>query len=199
MPTRSSVCGSADRLSRRAARSEARLFRLFETCRRVPPFQFNGSLSAYNHPLLPSTYDFVKMPGPAIIAQMPVQADASLKHTARSMRPANPDGSPLYPDYMPFYDPLEKVEDIGLFEHNDPGHRADPAKPNLLRTATKIIDIAPAVGTEIHGVQLSDLDSKGLDELALMAAERGALVFRDQKFIDLGFEKQKEIVSYFGP
>lgn len=141
------------------------------------------------------------MPGPAALpaSQPAYTADASLKHTARSQRPVNSDGTPLYPDYMPFYNPLEKVEEIGPFEHKDPGLLADPAKPNLLRTATKIVDLAPAVGTEIHGVQLSDLDSAGLDELALMAAERGALVFRDQKFIDIGFEKQKEIVSYFGP
>lgn len=135
-------------------------------------------------------------------------------HTARAVRPVNKDGSPLYPDYMrepcPYrpvlapmfmthtahYDPLEKVEDIGEFEHNDPGHRADPAKPNLLMHATKIVDLSPHVGTEIEGVQLSDLTSEGLDELALMAAERGCLVFRDQKFIDVGFERQKEIVRY---
>jgi hypothetical protein len=36
-------------------------------------------------------------------------------------RPKNADGSALYPDYLPFYDPLEKVEDIGEFEHFDPG------------------------------------------------------------------------------
>lgn len=127
------------------------------------------------------------------------RAPKPLDHSARLKRPVNPDGTPLYPAYMPLYDPLEKVDEIGFFEHNDPGHRADPAKPNLLATATRIVDLSPAVGTEIHGVQLSDLDGKGLDELALMAAERGALVFRDQKFIDIGMEEQKRIVSHFGP
>lgn len=38
-------------------------------------------------------------------------------------RAKNADGSALYPDYLPFYDPLEKVEDIGEFEHFDPGKR----------------------------------------------------------------------------
>lgn len=37
-------------------------------------------------------------------------------------RAKNEDGSALYPDYLPFYDPLEKVEDIGEFEHDDPGN-----------------------------------------------------------------------------
>ena len=41
----------------------------------------------------------------------------------------------------------------------------------------------------------SDLSNKGLDELALMVADRGCLVFRDQKFTDLGFEEQKRIAS----
>ncbi|KAH7308438.1 hypothetical protein B0I35DRAFT_491543 [Stachybotrys elegans] len=103
-------------------------------------------------------------------------------------RTKNADGSALYPDYLPFYDPLEKVEDLGEFEHFDPGHRADPQLPNLLATATKI-----------DGVQLSQLSPAGLDELALMAAKRGALVFRNQDFGDIGFERQKEIVRHFGP
>ncbi|KAE9404113.1 TauD-domain-containing protein [Gymnopus androsaceus JB14] len=115
------------------------------------------------------------------------------------VRPVSEDGSPLYPDYMPFYDPLEKVEDIGPFEHFDPGHRADPAKPNLFKDVTKMWDISPHIGTEIHGVQVSQLSPEGLDELALLAAERGAVVFRNQDFKDLGFEKQKDIVRHFGP
>jgi len=91
-----------------------------------------------------------------------------------------------------FYDPLEKVEDIGAFEHFDPGHRADPKLPNLLKNATKVWDLHPC-GTEVHGVQLSQLDSAGLDELALLAAQRGALVFRDQDFVNIGFEAQKRL------
>ncbi|KAJ4301511.1 hypothetical protein N0V90_003604 [Kalmusia sp. IMI 367209] len=111
----------------------------------------------------------------------------------------NEDDSPLYPDYMPFYDPLEKVEDIGEFEHFDAGHRADPKLPNLLANATKVVDLSPHVGTEIEGVQISQLSKAGLDELALLAAKRGALVFRRQDFCDIGFEAQKAIVGHFGP
>ena len=40
---------------------------------------------------------------------------------AKLERAKNADGSALYPDYLPFYDPLEKVEDLGEFEHFDPG------------------------------------------------------------------------------
>ena len=114
-------------------------------------------------------------------------------------RVKNEDGSPLYPDYMPFYDPLEKVEDLGYFDHFDPGHRADPTFPNLLANATKVVNLSPHVGSEIEGVQLSKLSSEGLDELALLAAQRGCLVFRNQDFCDIGFEAQKKIVRHFGP
>jgi sulfonate dioxygenase len=116
-----------------------------------------------------------------------------------NQRPKNPDGSALYPDYLPFYDPLEKVDDIGLFDHFDPGQRADPTFPNLVGKASKVINLSPHVGTEIEGIQLSQLTQEGLDELALLAAQRGALVFRNQDFSEIGFEAQKKIVRHFGP
>ncbi|KAL4875886.1 alpha-ketoglutarate-dependent taurine dioxygenase [Aspergillus karnatakaensis] len=106
---------------------------------------------------------------------------------------------PKYPEYLPHYDPLESVVPVGSFEHEDPGHRADPTFPNLLKDATKVFELSPHCGTELQGVQLSDLSRGGLDELALMVAQRGCLVFRDQKFTDIGFERQKEIASHFGP
>lgn len=42
--------------------------------------------------------------------------------SVKVQRAKNPDGSALYPDYLPFYDPLETVKDIGEFEHFDPGN-----------------------------------------------------------------------------
>lgn len=129
----------------------------------------------------------------------PASSGNSLLGKKLATRSKNPDGSPLYPEYMPFYDPLEKVEDLGHFEHFDPGHRADPALPNLLAAATRVVDLSPHVGTEIEGVQLSQLSPAGLDELALMAARRGALVFRDQDFGAVGFEEQKRVARHFGP
>lgn len=98
-----------------------------------------------------------------------------------------------------FYDPLEKVEGIKPFEHHDPGHLADPTFPNLLGDAASTLDLSPHIGTEVRGVQLSRLTAEGLNELALFAAQRGALVFRDQDFGGIGFEEQKRIVRHFGP
>lgn len=94
---------------------------------------------------------------------------------------------------------MEKIEGIKPFEHQDPGLLADPTFPNLLSETAETLDLSPHVGTEIRGVQLSQLNEAGLNELALLAAQRGALVFRDQDFGDIGFEAQKKIVRHFGP
>lgn len=53
-----------------------------------------------------------------------------------------------------FYDPLEKVEPVGPFEHDDPGHRADPSFPNLLKNASNVVELSPHCGTELQGVQI---------------------------------------------
>ena len=60
------------------------------------------------------------------------------------------------------------------------------------------LPISPKLGTEIKGIQLSQLnDAK--DEVALLAAQRGVLVFRDQDFIDKGPEFVTKYVSHYGP
>ncbi|KAJ7029885.1 hypothetical protein C8F04DRAFT_1006424 [Mycena alexandri] len=104
-----------------------------------------------------------------------------------------------YPFYYPHFDLNEKFPPIEPFEFTDPGSRADPAKPHLLTANTTTHDISPYLGTEITGVQISQLTSEGLDELALYAAERKVLIFRDQDFKDLSPERQIEIAAYFGP
>lgn len=78
----------------------------------------------------------------------------------------------------------------------EPGTRADPVKPNLLNPNTKVKHVSPYLGTEISGVQISSLSKEGLDELALYAAERKVLLFRDQDFKDLSADRQIEIARY---
>lgn len=46
---------------------------------------------------------------------------------------------------------------------------------------------------------MSQLTDTQKDELALLLAERGVVVFRDQDFKDVGPEKQKAFGQYFGP
>lgn len=88
-----------------------------------------------------------------------------------------------------------------MFEFKDRGLDADPAKPNLLpkdNSNVKSAKLTPRVGTEITGLQLSRLTDAQKNELALLIAERGVVVFRDQDFKDIGPEKQKEFGQYFG-
>lgn len=84
-------------------------------------------------------------------------------------------------------------------EHVDPASRADPKLPRLLSESTKTRHLSPYLGTEISGIQISQLSKQGLDELSLYTAQRKVLVFRDQDFADLSPERQIEIVSHFGP
>ncbi|KAF8584985.1 TauD-domain-containing protein [Ramaria rubella] len=105
---------------------------------------------------------------------------------------------PLYPFYVPYFDRTEKFPPIQVFDYTDPGTRADKAKPHLLQNAM-VRDLNPYIGTVIKGIQISQLCKAGLDELALYAAERKLLIFRDQDFKDIGAERQIEIAKHFGP
>ncbi|EJT96793.1 TauD-domain-containing protein [Dacryopinax primogenitus] len=106
---------------------------------------------------------------------------------------------PSYPAYYPTFDVTEKWPPTEIFEHHDPGLRADPRKPHLINPNTTTRDISPYIGTELLGIQLSQLTSEGLDELALLVAQRKLVVLRDQDFKDIGFEKQIAIAKHFGP
>ncbi|KAK4499383.1 hypothetical protein PRZ48_009897 [Zasmidium cellare] len=72
---------------------------------------------------------------------------------------------------------------------------ADPEKKSLLSAATKVRHLTPYVGTELVGVQLSQLTPEQKDELALLAAERGVVFFRDQ---DLDIDQQYELTKHYG-
>lgn len=73
--------------------------------------------------------------------------------------------------------------------------RADRAKPHLLSPEARLEHLSPYLGTEISGIQISQLSEDGLDELALYAAERKVLIFRDQDFKDIGPERQIELAK----
>ncbi|KAK4668962.1 uncharacterized protein QC764_701130 [Podospora pseudoanserina] len=108
-----------------------------------------------------------------------------------------------YSAYLPVYDTETTFPPLKPFEFNDRGLVANKEKPNLLSKenapALKVINLTPGIGTEIRGLQLSQLNDIQKDELALLIAERGVVVFRDQDFKDIGIEKQKEFGRYFGP
>ncbi|KAF7552765.1 hypothetical protein G7Z17_g4094 [Cylindrodendrum hubeiense] len=108
--------------------------------------------------------------------------------------------APLYPAYLPTRtDGYVAPKVVPIFEGDEPGNRADPSKPSILKAGVTVTNITPRIGTEIRGVQISKLGASGLDELALLAAERGVVVFRDQDFADVGFDKQLNTVKHYGP
>lgn len=106
-----------------------------------------------------------------------------------------------YSAYLPVYDNETVFPPLEPTEFADRGLAADKSKPNLFRkddpniVATKLTTL---IGTEIRGLQLSQLTDSQKDELALLIAERGVVVFRDQDFKEIGPEKQKAFGSYFG-
>lgn len=85
---------------------------------------------------------------------------------------------PLYPAYLPTRpEGYAAPVPLPFFEAEEPGRGADPAKAALLKGGASLSSITPRIGTEIRGVQISQLSKEGLDEVALLAAERGVLVF----------------------
>ncbi|OQU97898.1 hypothetical protein CLAIMM_03764 [Cladophialophora immunda] len=71
---------------------------------------------------------------------------------------------------------------------------ADPEKKALFAIARRV-DLTESIGTLLENVQLSQLDEKQLDELALLVTERGVVFFRDQ---DLTTEGQYKLFEHYG-
>lgn len=107
-----------------------------------------------------------------------------------------------YQSYLPVYDQSAHFDPIQPYDFHDRGLDADKDKPNLIpkdNPNVKVSKLTPVIGSEIRGLQLSQLSDLQKNELALLVAERGVVVFRDQDFKDIGKEKQKEFGRYFGP
>ncbi|KAK9695007.1 hypothetical protein K7432_013197 [Basidiobolus ranarum] len=62
------------------------------------------------------------------------------------------------------------------------GFNAHPERKNLLDVATKRTDLTPSIGTELEGLQLSNLTDAQLEDLLALIAERGVVFFRNQEF-----------------
>jgi len=105
-----------------------------------------------------------------------------------------------YDHLLPFFS-QQKYPPLTPFDHVDPGKRAlsheDPR--SFLRNATRVTDIQPVLGTEIEGLQLTQLTNDERDQLALYVAQRGLVVLRGQEdFIDRGVDYYREWGSHFG-
>ena len=59
------------------------------------------------------------------------------------------------------------------FEHYEHGKDADPSLKDLLPAGkAQVTEITPYIGSEVRGVQLSQLTDAGKDQLALFVAQR---------------------------
>ncbi|KAG0354218.1 hypothetical protein BC939DRAFT_520199 [Gamsiella multidivaricata] len=92
--------------------------------------------------------------------------------------------------------------DVTLAERNThatrvAGKGADPEKKALFASVTKRIDYSPKIGTELHGIKLSQLTEQQSEELAALIAERGVVFFREQD--DLDYKEHVRLGRRWGP
>lgn len=101
---------------------------------------------------------------------------------------------------MPVYDETTTFPPTAPFDFRDRGLDADAAFPHLFgdEVNATVTRLTPRIGTEISGLQLSSLNDVQKNELALLLAKRGVVVFRDQDFKDIGAERQRAFGEYFG-
>ncbi|KAM3463438.1 Alpha-ketoglutarate-dependent sulfonate dioxygenase [Beauveria bassiana D1-5] len=103
-----------------------------------------------------------------------------------------------YPHYLPTWDRTQSWPPLEPFEHYEHGKDADTTYPNLFPEGSKVSDITPSIGSEVHGIQLSALSDKGKDELAHYVAKRKVVAFRNQDFADLSIPDALKYGEYFG-
>ncbi|KZP00334.1 alpha-ketoglutarate-dependent sulfonate dioxygenase [Calocera viscosa TUFC12733] len=155
--------------------------------------------------MAPVATETVHAPDVASPSKQSAKADGKVEDTAAAFNPFYSYYAPTddeeddriyaYSKYKPFF-PEVDWQPLGPLEVKDRGHFADPEKRSLLSAATKVKHLTPAIGVEIHGIDLRNLTDAQKDELALLAAERTVVVFRNQA---ITIEEQLELGRYFGP
>jgi sulfonate dioxygenase len=107
-----------------------------------------------------------------------------------------------YDHLLPQSDPNLQLPPLEPFEHVDPGSRVpDPLNnplSELLADSTRNVEMTPSIGTELEGVQLSRLDARQRDQLAVLVARRKVVVLRNQDCADHRIDQQLEFGQYFG-
>jgi len=100
-----------------------------------------------------------------------------------------------YKDYLPTFPKVDYDPHVEL-KIVDRGFNADPEMKALLGAATKVTDLAATIGTQLDGIDLRQLTDQQKDEMALLAAKRGVLVFRNQEATIYDLVK---IAEHLGP
>lgn len=104
-------------------------------------------------------------------------------------------------EFLPTWDPLQKFPPLQFFKHHDKGVFGDAHYANLASQNPGYThkSITPKFGTEINGIQLSQLTEAGKNDLALLIARRGVVVFRDQDLSAQGPKFAVRFGEHFGP
>ncbi|KAG0311249.1 hypothetical protein BGZ97_011971 [Linnemannia gamsii] len=82
------------------------------------------------------------------------------------------------------------LADRNTFATRVAGKGADPEKKALFASVTKRIDYTPKIGTELHGIKLTELTEQQAEELAAFIAERG---------VDLDRKEHVKLGQRWGP
>lgn len=118
--------------------------------------------------------------------------EISVKYTSLTSNPFQ------YPHYLPIWDHGEKHAPLQPFTHTEHGLDADPTFKDLLPEGSTIKKLTPTTGSEVTGVQLSNLSPAGKDQLARLVAQRKVVAFRDQDFAKLSIQEAMDFGGYFG-
>lgn len=126
-------------------------------------------------------------------AKLPATAKARLDRAGIDIS----EGYPAFPratEIPRFLDEAYAIRDKE-FPYEERALRADKEKKALFGAAKEVRDLTKHIGTEIIGLQLSELTDQQKDELALLVAERVVVFFRDQ---DLSPQNQLALGEYWG-
>jgi sulfonate dioxygenase len=96
------------------------------------------------------------------------QCNVALRSGAQTKEEKPESNRYRYEHLLPYF-AADNYPPLTPFEHIDPGSRAlsHPNPRAFLDNATKVTDLTPTLGTEVQGLNLTELDSSGKDQLAL--------------------------------
>lgn len=106
-----------------------------------------------------------------------------------------------YPEWAPTWDPKDdhQFKNPKPFKHIDRGLFGDASFESLKVDGVKFKKTSPKLGLEVEGIQLSSLNNKQKDDLALLVEKHGVVSFKKQDFKNQSFEEIKNWGKYFGP
>lgn len=108
-----------------------------------------------------------------------------------------------YPEFLPTWNPNAKYPPLKFQSLDDKGVYGDDGYSSLLEHAGNgeytMKNVTPKFGTEIEGIQLSELDENAKNDLSLLLARRGVVIFRNQNLLQNGPKYFADWSRYFGP